>query len=177
MKAILRSILFTFLLALLSFPLQAQDMNNESLEKILYVVSDTLIGQAGAWEFIVEELPMICLTDETHNRMRIISPIAEMSEITDEQVKEAMEANFHSALDVKYAISSDVMWVAYIHPLKELTKDQVLSAISQVYYGHLTFGTSYTSSDLAFPNIGEPAPEEEPKEPVKKKSKGKKSRI
>ncbi|MEM6764645.1 MAG: hypothetical protein AAF655_06965 [Bacteroidota bacterium] len=177
MKATYIAVLFTFLLSLISHSTQAQDMNNESLEEILYGVSDTLAGEKGAWEFVVEELPMFCLTDETHNRMRIISPIAEMKDITDKQLQEAMEANFHSALDVKYAISGDVMWVAYIHPLKELQKDQVISAISQVYYGHLTFGTTYTSSDLAFPRIGEQPIEEAPEKPLKKKDTGRKLRI
>ncbi len=161
-------IILIFMISLAS--LQGQQMNNESLEKILYVLSDTLSGANGQWEFLIEGLPMLCLTDEVHNRMRIISPVAEMSEVSDAQVRAAMEANFHSALDVKYAISSDVMWVAYIHPLKELTKDQAIDAISQVYHARLTFGTTYSSTDLVFPKQGEA------EEEAKKKKKGKSKR-
>ena len=131
--------------------LHAQDMTNARLEKIISSLSDTIIGQNGAWEFRIGDLPMICITDENHNRMRIVAPIAEMKDITVEQMKTAMEANFHSALDVKYAISDEVMWVVYIHPLKELQNEQTLDAIRQVYNAVLTFGTSYTSTELSFP--------------------------
>ena len=131
--------------------LQAQTMTNTKLEKIISSVSDTIIGQNGAWEFRIGDLPMLCITDENHNRMRIIAPIAEMKDITVEQMKTAMEANFHSALDVKYAISDEVMWAAYIHPLKQLQNEQTLDAIRQVYNAVLTFGTSYTSTELSFP--------------------------
>jgi len=60
-------------------------------------------------------------------------------------------ANFHTALDIKYAISDDVLWSAFIHPLRELTVAQVKDALSQVYYANITFGTTYTSTDLVFP--------------------------
>ena len=83
--------------------------------------------------------------------MRIIAPIAEEASITQEQMKRCMQANFHSALDVKYCISDGILWSAFIHPLQELTKDQVLSAISQVYSAALTYGTVYSSGSLSFP--------------------------
>ena len=66
-----------------------------------------------------------------------------------------MEANFHSALDARYAISDGILWAAFIHPLQELTKDQVISAISQVYSTVQTFGTYYSSGELSFPTQGE----------------------
>ena len=147
----------------------AQNMNNENLEKILYVIADTIQVQNGGWEFTVKGLPMLCITDQSHNRMRIISPVREVKDVSEEQLKEAMAANFHSALDVKYAISNDILWVAFIHPLKELSKDQVISAISQVYNANLTFGTTYSSTDLVFPG---PKDKEEEK---KKKKKSKRS--
>ena len=118
-------------------------------------MSDTMAGENGAWEFLVGDVKMICLTDETNNRMRIIAPIAEMKDITEEEISAAMEANFHSALDVRYAISDQIMWSAFIHPLRELSKNQVIDAISQVYSSTLTFGTAYTSTDLVFPNSNE----------------------
>ena len=83
--------------------------------------------------------------------MRIIAPIVEINEVTDEQLRRCMQANFHSALDIRYAISDDLLWSAFIHPLKELTKEQVFSALSQVYSGVKTFGTYYSSGELNFP--------------------------
>ncbi|MEO0339552.1 MAG: hypothetical protein AAF242_10090 [Bacteroidota bacterium] len=133
----------------------AQNMDNAQLEKILHTVSDTVIGEPGAWEIIVENMPMLVVTDENNNRMRIISPIIEVKDMTPEQLQAAMDANFHSALDVKYATSSGLMWAAFIHPLKELQAHQVFDAVAQVYRAKRTFGTSYTSTDLFFPKKGE----------------------
>ena len=114
-------------------------------------MSDTMRGENGFWEFFVNEIPMICMTDEANNRMRIISPIKEMTEVPIEELEKAMEANFHSALDARYAVGEGVMWAAYIHPLKELTKDQAIDAVSQVYSAVITYGTLYTSTELVFP--------------------------
>lgn len=141
----------TFIIMSCAFSLSAQDMNNDKMEKILYVVGDTLHGQPGLWQFTVGDVGMMCITDQVHNRMRIISPIKQVNDATEEELAAALEANFHSALDVRYAVSDDLIWVAFIHPLRELNKEQVIDAISQVYNGALTFGTSFSSTELAFP--------------------------
>lgn len=144
-----------FIFSVLSINLHAQAMNNDKLNGIIYTLSDTVQGENGSWQFIVDELAFICITDQIHNRMRIISPIAELAEVTDEELLRCMEANFHSALDARYAISDGILWAAFIHPLRELTKDQVISAITQVYSTAQTFGTYYSSGELSFPTSGE----------------------
>jgi len=148
----------------------AQDMNNDQLQKIFEVFSDTLAGSSGRWEMLVGEVPMYCLTDTNHNRMRIISPIKKVEDASKEEILKCLEANFHTALDVKYSISEDIIWVAFIHPLKELSMSQVIDALSQVWAGALTYGTTYTSTNLTFPNQ-----EEKEKEVNKKKKDAKRS--
>ena len=81
-----------------------------------------------------------------------MSPIIEQKKLAYTDMLKLMEANFHSALDVKYAISDDILWSVFIHPLKELNKDEVLSAINQVYEAAVTYGTTYNSTGLTFPN-------------------------
>ncbi len=130
-------------------------MNNQKLYGIIYTLSDQVEGQDGNWRFLVDSTLFICLTDELHNRMRIISPIVEIEEISSEEMQRCMEANFHTALDVKYAISDNILWSAYIHPLKELTKEQVISGISQVYSAVKTYGREYSSGALSFPTENE----------------------
>ncbi len=164
-------LLSTLFLLITAFSMVAQSMDNEKLEKIFYVVGDTVTGQNGNWQVLVRGLPMFCFTDEFNNRMRIISPVKEIKDVTPEEMKACMEANFHSALDVKYCISEDVLWVAFIHPLRELSKDQTVNAISQVYNATLTFGSSYSSTDLIFPK----RQEKEEVTPKKKKKLPKKS--
>ena len=132
--------LFLFFIVSLSF---SQTMTTEKLNTIITSVSDTVKGENGRWRFLIKGTPMICLTDASHNRMRIIAPIIDVEKLTDEINTEALLANFHTALDVKYAISDNVMWAVFIHPLKELSDKQVTDAISQLYFARLNFGTSY----------------------------------
>ena len=146
-----RPVLLLSILVNCMLSVSSQQMDNVKIEKILYVISDTLQGEPGLWQFSVGDVSMMCVTDEIHNRMRIISPIKEMKAVTSEELNKAMEANFHSALDMRYAISDEIIWSAFIHPLQELSKDQVIDAVSQVYNGTLTFGTSYSSTVLVFP--------------------------
>lgn len=140
-------------IALLIFPfcVLSQNMNNEKLNTIYTTVSDSIQGSKGAWQFFINEIPLMSLTDTNHNRMRIISPIADSNSLTDELIKAALVANFHTALDVKYAVSDGVLWSVFTHPLKELTEAQVKDAVSQVYYANITFGTTFSSTSLTFP--------------------------
>lgn len=130
----------------------AQEMNNEELGKIIYVVADSLRGKAGNWQFVIKDRLLICVTDETNNRMRIMSPIIEQKKLAYTDMLKVMEANFHTTLDVKYAISNDLLWSVFIHPLRELSKEQVVDAISQVYVAAMTYGTTYNSTGLSFPD-------------------------
>lgn len=149
-----RSIIILLVSLLCQNSIDAQEMNNQSLRKIIKSNADSLSGDLGNWQFVFESLPMLCLTDEVHNRMRILTPVADADDLHSNEVKRCLEANFHTALDVKYAISDNVLWVVFIHPLKELSKDQVIDAIYQVYNAAATFGTSYSSTYLAFPERG-----------------------
>lgn len=140
-------LLFALFLGSISY---AQNMNNTVLQDIIQKNADTLGGVTGNWKFIYKETPMLCVTDETNNRMRIIAPITESDNLDKDLLLDSLTANFHSALDVKYAISNGILWSVYIHPLKELSNEQVESAISQVYYAARTFGTTFSSTELIF---------------------------
>ena len=144
--------LFIFSLGALNFSLRAQNMTNSDLEKIIYVVADSLRGATGNWQFMIKNRILVCVTDENNNRMRIMSPIIEQKKLAYKDMLKLMEANFHTVLDVKYAISDDILWSVFIHPLKELNKDEVLSAINQVYEASVTYGTTYSSTGLTFPD-------------------------
>ncbi|MEL6812567.1 MAG: hypothetical protein AAFP76_14655 [Bacteroidota bacterium] len=126
-------------------------MNNERLYTVLSTLVDEIEGNSGQWQFTIEGVQFIVLTDELHNRMRIISPIAKASDLTEQDLKRCMQANFHSALDVKYSISDELLWVAFLHPFKELVARQVEDAVQQVYSAVQTYGDTYSSSNLYFP--------------------------
>ena len=155
--------LLMIFVAVLGFSSQAQNMTSSDLEKILYVVSDSIRGDSGNWQFMLKGRILACITDEKNNRMRIMSPIIEQKKLDYADMLKLMEANFHTALDVRYAISDDILWSIYIHPLKELHKDEVLSAIHQVYAAAVTYGTTYNSTGLEFPDKNEELKEKKKK--------------
>ncbi len=142
-----------------SFFAKAQ-MTNDRLEEILTQEVDSITGYSGRWQMKLKDLPMIVLTDATNDRMRIIAPIIETSRLDEELLLDCLTANFHSALDVKYAISDGILWSVFIHPLSPLNKEQVQSAVEQVFLAAATFGTSFSSTPLLFGggNAQEPAP-------------------
>lgn len=162
-----------FIICIFSLSLSAQEMNNESLGKILEAEGDSLIGRPGSWQFNVHDHYLLVFTDESHNRMRIISPIVEVKDLEPAYLENALMANFHTALDVKYAISDGIMWSVFIHPLKELTEAQVEDAIIQVYRAAATFGTTYSSTDLFFPGNAGQEKDEKEKAPEEKEQKDK----
>lgn len=134
-------------------------MNNSKLEKIL-IEMGTVKGNEGYWELTVADRMMLVITDQFNNRMRIISPVVEKKDLKKGQWEDILEAQFDRALDVKYALWNDVLWSCFVHPLGELTEEQVKDAVSQVYYAAKNFGTSYVSTDLQFGG-GSDAEEEE----------------
>ena len=155
-----------FLCLLTNMFICAQDMNNSQLNTIIQTSADEVNGGDGQWQFKINDRVLICISDSTHNRMRILTPITEVEQLDNEQLTNALTANFHTALDVKYAISDDILWSVFIHPLKELRKEQVKDAIMQVYSAAETFGSSYSSTDLVFP--GSSQSDETEKEPETK---------
>lgn len=145
-----RYLCFLFSLFFLA-TLQSQDMSSQKLSELITQVSDTVATNGNSIQFRYKQRPLFCIYDENANRMRIISPIMETKDLEEEQLLNALVANFHSALDVKYALSDEVMWSVFIHPLKELNDHQVLDAIDQVYAASITFGSTYSSTNLVFP--------------------------
>jgi hypothetical protein len=127
-------------------------MQLDELEAVLRTEADEIHGNDGAWELVIEHVTMACLTDAGFDRMRVIAPIVEETDLTDEQLRAVLEANFHTALDARYATSDGVLYAAFIHPLSPLTEEQLRSALSQLVSLVETFGTTYTGGTLVFGN-------------------------
>ncbi|WP_442267707.1 hypothetical protein ACSIGC_08590 [Tenacibaculum sp. ZS6-P6] len=139
------------LVILLSCPSHSQEMTLTKLGKIFEHASDSISSKKTQWRFLIKNIPFIAIADSVHNRMRIISPIGESDKLNEKLKTAALMANFHTALDVKYAISDNILWSVFIHPLKELTEAQVYDALSQVFYAHINFGSTFSSTSLIFP--------------------------
>lgn len=167
------SFIITLFSLLFSIPFFGQDMTNQKLEEIFTQKADTLTGYPGYWEIIHKKRQLLCITDTSHNRMRIVSPITQISALDKGLLLDALTANFHSALDVKYAISKDVLWSVFIHPLKELSATEAESALDQVVNAANNFGTTFSSTEMIFggsnANSETVTPKEDKKEHLNKK--------
>lgn len=122
----------------------------EQLEQQLEAVASEVRGGDGAWELDYRGVHMACLTDPRFDRMRLIAPIVELDEVGPEEMDAMMRANFHTALDGRYAISGDTVYAAFIHPLSPLTEEELSSALDQVAHLVSTYGEEFTSGALHF---------------------------
>ena len=125
-------------------------MNNQRLGILIKRIDGSAQGKPGFWRFIVEGREVSVITDERANRMRIIVPIAPAANISTERLVRMMQANFDSALDARYSIAKDIVWGAFIHPLRELGDQEFLSGLGQAVNLALTYGEGYSSGALIF---------------------------
>lgn len=125
--------------------------NNEQLAVLIKGVAEEMHEeQLGYWQFEIANISVFVITDEAHNRMRIISPVAELASLSKEVLQILLEANYDRALDARYCINGDAVWSAFLHPLRELDDQQFLAALEQVITLGKNFGSSYSSSGLIF---------------------------
>ena len=125
-------------------------MNNARLDVLIRELSDKVDGQAGYWQFIIGQRDVLVVTDERHNRMRIMTPVAAQEQLDKDELLRLLSANYDRALDAKYALSQDTLWSVFTHPLAELTDEQFIGCVGQVATLADNFGTSYASSALFF---------------------------
>jgi len=126
-------------------------MDNEQLDTLIRQAATEIVeGRLGFWKFEYSDSLLFVITDQSHNRMRAMTPITKLDSISPEEIKILLSANFDRALDARYCVNDDVLWSAYLHPLAELRAYQFLDAISQVATLSKNFGTSFTSSDIVF---------------------------
>lgn len=126
-------------------------MNNEQLAILIRGVASKIHDdQLGFWKFDHGSSLVFVITDEHHNRMRIMSPVVELADAPQDVLQTLLEANFDRALDARYCINTDTIWAAFLHPLAELNDRQFLAALDQVVTLKNNFGTTFTSSDLVF---------------------------
>lgn len=125
-------------------------MSQQQMEAIVKDIASQAAGANGFVSFVYQDVPMTLLSDNVHNRMRIIAAVADYNTLSKEQLNAVMESNFHKALDARYAVSDNILYAAFIHPMEELTEWQIKSAVYQVANLVKSFGTEYSSGALQF---------------------------
>lgn len=131
-------------------PTPPTTMNNARLGELLLALDPNVSGRAGNWLVTFQDTSAQVLTDERADRMRIMIPIADAKELGPEELYRLLQANYESALDARYAIAQELVWVTFIHPLSPLTEGELLLALAQTYNAAATFGTSYSGGLFQF---------------------------
>jgi len=145
-----------FILLLFSSCLVAQEglvraeMTLQEMEQIFQEEAKEIDGENGIWQMFYGNRILFVLTDTSHNRMRIFTPIGAEEELEAGEAILLLEANFHAALDAKYSLYNGFVVSVFTHPLKELTAFQLIDAMDQVVLLANNFGTSYSSTELIF---------------------------
>ena len=103
-----------------------------------------------AWQFHVEKVPVVVVTDAGNNRMRIMIALKRADKMTLEELLRLSQANFDTALDARYAIAKGLLWATYIHPLSTLHHKQFIEGIGQTVNAAKSYGTTYSSGLLSF---------------------------
>ncbi len=107
------------------------------------------------WSFHAGPFPMFIQTQENANRMRIVAFIAETTDLDREDLIEILEANYHSALDARYAVTDEYVVSAFLHPFRELTFTQFLMGMYQTIHCAETFGDTYSGGTMFFGSVQE----------------------
>ncbi len=128
----------------------AERMTSKALEEIINELSEDVKVEGNSVQFSFQGVSMFLIHDTNADRMRLVSPIIETKNLQAGMLEKAMEANFHTALDARYAISDGIVWSVFIHPLSDLQPSFFKSAILQVATARATFGDQYTSGALLF---------------------------
>ncbi len=123
---------------------------NDRLEKWILSIGTAVEGQHGQWRFHCRNASVYVVTDEFHNRMRIMTLVAEVNRLEHADLEILLRANFDRALDARYAFWKDHLWSVFAHPLAELSERQFLDAVEQVINLVSNYGSTYSSTDLVF---------------------------
>lgn len=145
-------------LVLFATPLTAQDtppepepaMTLDRLDTIIRALDPQAQSNGTVWQVSINDVQVLIVTDETADRMRAMTPVAKTKDLAPEDLSRVLQANFDTALDARYAIAKDILWAAFIHPLKPLEKDEFISGLGQVVNLAQSYGTLYSGGALQY---------------------------
>ena len=72
-------------------------MDNAKLQTLIESLSQDIEGEPGYWSFTLASRQVVVITDEAADRMRIMTPVVEDSQLPAEQARTLLEANFDRA--------------------------------------------------------------------------------
>ena len=146
-----------FLLLSISFGqnLYSKSPIAESLELITFNDIDSIITSdceiiakdKGHWEFKYHSRKIFILFEKEKNRIKIFTAITRSNDLTKNDMKEILTANFEKTFDVKYSFYKGWLWSNFSHKISELTIDEFIDAREQVFNLAKNYCTYYMSID------------------------------
>ena len=125
-------------------------MTSESISKILDSYLTEVEGKVGFWRGTRDEVQLFVLSDDDHDRIRIMAPIGEVKDLEPDLLHVLLQANYDRALDARYAMRGKEVWSVSVHPLATLAPDDFSDFLDQVVRLVKNTGSTYASSDLVF---------------------------
>lgn len=125
-------------------------MTNERLAGLLARIDPEAEGRPGLWRLRYQDYPVLVITDENADRMRIVVPVADAAGLDPAMLERLMQANFDAALDARYALARGEILAVFIHPLASLSEHEFFSGLAQALNLAATYGTTYSSGALLF---------------------------
>ncbi len=117
---------------------------------ILRAIDEAAVVEPGGITLTVASVPVTVIVDPRANRMRILVPISSSDGLSEAELMRLLQANFDTALDARYAVANNRLFSTFIHPLRELTDDQLISGIAQTVTLAQSYGDTYTSGAIMF---------------------------
>jgi len=144
-----------FVLAfVLSQPLAAQEaeppMSVQRMAQIVQALDKEAQITPNGFQLTIDDVPVLIVMDPIANRMRAMVPIRLAEGMTADEYERILQANFDTALDSRYALANGRLWAVFIHPLRELERDQLISGLAQTVNLANTYGTLYTGGAAQF---------------------------
>ncbi|MEM8649092.1 MAG: hypothetical protein AAGF54_01030 [Pseudomonadota bacterium] len=120
------------------------------MHEIVKSLDENAVINDRVMQLTVSGISVVIITSPNSNRMRAIAPVRSLDGVDNQDLYRMLQANFDSALDARYSIAKGQIVSAFIHPLKELDKNELISGIGQVVNLVLSYGTTYTSGAMTF---------------------------
>jgi hypothetical protein len=125
-------------------------MTQTRMELLFAAHVEAIMGPPGAIQTRVDGINIYLISDPARDRMRIMAPVARMNPANPRLAPLLLQANFQNTLDARYAVSDDLIYALYLHPLSSLTPELIESGLAQVVSLGKTFGSTFSSDQYQF---------------------------
>ena len=125
-------------------------MTTSAIGRLLDSYLTELEGEDGFWRGMREDVQIFVLSDDSHDRMRIMAPIGELKDLESKVLQMLLQANYDRALDARYAMRGNELWSVVVHPLATLATDDLPAMFDQVVLLVKNTGSTFASTELVF---------------------------